>query len=175
MRRDQVSDAIIKILLYIAPMYLANSTAMLFGGKKPLDLNKKFFDGKPILGKGKTFRGTAIGVLIGSATALAVSVLFEQQTLLLSENYLALGVLLSAGAIAGDIIASFFKRRNSIPQGTQVLFLDQLDFVFGGMIAGSIYYVPDFFEIIVISVLTLIIHKLSNFFAFKAKLKNVPW
>ena len=69
----------------------------------------------------------------------------------------------------------FFKRRNKINQGEEVLFLDQLDFVIGGMIFGSLIYAPEFYEIIFVGAITLIVHKASNFIAYKIKLKKVPW
>ncbi len=163
-----------KILLYVAPMYFANSFAMLLGGKTPLDFNKKFRDNQPIFGKGKTVRGTMLGTSIGFLVTIIIFVFLNEQVMQFS-NYLLLGFLLSIGAILGDIIASFFKRRNKIASGTPVLFLDQLDFVYGGMVLGSIVYVPNFFDVLVISVLTLFVHRLSNYFAFKTKLKKVPW
>ena len=33
---------ILKLLLFLAPMYFANSSAMLLGGKTPIDLGKNF-------------------------------------------------------------------------------------------------------------------------------------
>ena len=104
-----------------------------------------------------------------------LNIFFSEYTLLLTPNYVLLGILLSFGAIFGDLIASFFKRRSNISTGTPVLFLDQLDFVFGALIFGSIVYLPTFFEVILISVITLVSHKFSNYFAFKIKLKKVPW
>ncbi len=166
---------LIRIILYIAPLYLANSSAMIFGGSLPIDLNKRFIDGKPIFGRGKTFRGAFVGILIGGITALIISLLFPFYTEKITSGYLLLGFLLASGAIIGDIAGSFFKRRNNIPQGTEVLFLDQLDFVFGSMILGSFVYVPSFYEVVIICVTTLIIHKLTNYIAFKIKLKKVPW
>ena len=47
------------------PLYMTNATAMLFGGKTPIDGNKTMKDGQPILGKGKTWKGTIMGTLIG--------------------------------------------------------------------------------------------------------------
>ncbi|MDO8634018.1 MAG: CDP-2,3-bis-(O-geranylgeranyl)-sn-glycerol synthase [archaeon] len=168
-------ELLLKLFFYLAPMYFANSFAMLLGGKTPLDLGKTLWDKQRVWGGGKTIRGTIAGIATGCAVTWALWFLFPAQATELTPNYLALGFLLSVGAIFGDIVASFFKRRNKIPSGTPVLFLDQLDFVFGGMILGSAYYVPGFFEIVIIAVLTLIIHKASNYFAFKTKLKRVPW
>lgn len=164
-----------KLVALLAPMYVANSTAMLFGGKTPIDFGKKFFDKKPVFGSGKTFRGAIAGIILGTAAAFLVQVFSTQASMIFGEKYILFGFLSSVGAIVGDIVASFFKRRSSIPQGTPVLFLDQLDFVVGALIFGSILYVPDFFEAIIIMAVTLVTHKLCNFFAFKLKLKKVPW
>ncbi len=165
---------ILKLLLFLAPMYFANSSAMLLGGKTPIDLGKNFFDGKPIFGKGKTFRGLFFGIAMGTIASFILSLIFPIETTLFG-NYLFLGFLLSVGALIGDLIASFFKRRNKINQGEEILFLDQLDFVIGGMIFGSLIYTPEFYEIIFVGAITLIVHRASNFIAYKIKLKKVPW
>ncbi len=170
-----MAEEIIKLILYLAPMYFANSSALFLGGKTPLDFGKKFFDGKPLVGKGKTFKGTFFGIIIGTIVAAIASALFPGTVMLLTPHYIELGFLLSVGAIVGDIVASFFKRRNDIPQGNEVLFLDQLDFVIGGMILGSIFYAPNFYEMIIVGVITLVVHKVSNYLAFRMKLKKVPW
>jgi len=168
-------EIIIKLLIYLAPMYFANSSAMLLGGKTPIDFGKNFFDGKRLLGKGKTFKGFFFGVTLGTLVSLIILMLFPKTTILLSDNYLLLGFLLAAGALIGDMTASFFKRRNGITQGKEVLFLDQLDFIIGGMIFGSFLYVPTFYEVIFVCIITLIVHKGSNYIAYKFKLKKVPW
>ncbi len=53
------------------PAYLANVTALAFGGGKPLDFNHKFSDGRQILGNGVTWRGTIIGTIIGTLVGVA--------------------------------------------------------------------------------------------------------
>ena len=170
-----MEDAIIKLIVYLAPMYVANSSAMVFGGKTPIDFGKTFFDGKPIFGKGKTFKGVIFGLLAGTLVAYIISIAFPKTTMLLSPDYLLLGFFLSLGAIIGDMVASFFKRRNELQEGKEVLFLDQLDFVIGGMFFGSVLYIPEFYEILAVGLLTLVAHRLSNYVAFKMKLKKVPW
>ncbi len=170
-----MSDFIIKLVLVLLPMYVANSSAMLFGGKYPLDFGKKFFDKRPIFGPGKTFRGAIVGITLGTLCAFIVSILFPQLLVNLTKDYVLFGFLVSVGAIVGDIVASFFKRRNNIAPGEPVLFLDQLDFVIGALLFGSILYVPDFVEAIIIAVVTIVVHKAANLIAFKVKLKKVPW
>ena len=171
-----MTSEFLKLLLYLAPMYFANSSAMILGGgKTPVDLDRLFFDGKPLFGPGKTYRGLILGVCAGTIAAFIISLALREEVLTLTDNYLLLGFLLSAGAIVGDIVASFFKRRNNIAPGSEVLFLDQLDFVIGGMIFGSAVYSPQFYEVFFVCVVTLIVHKISNYIAYRAKLKKVPW
>ena len=168
-------DAVMRLAIYLAPMYVANSTAMIFGGKTPIDLGRNMPDGKRVFGQGKTFRGFAFGVTLGTVTGALIWFALPQAVGSLSGQYLLLGFLLSLGAITGDMVASFFKRRNNIEQGKEVLFLDQLDFAIGAMLFGSVVYVPDFYEIVAVCIVTLVAHKIFNYIAFKAKLKKVPW
>src|SRR3989338_5613670 len=155
MQEQVVFEQVVKTLLYVLPMHFANSSGMVWRGQTPIDLDLKWVAGKPIFGKGKTVRGTLGGMVTGTFVAFALNALFPHYTALLTEEYLLLGFLLSAGALAGDIAASFIKRRNDLEVGAPVLFLDQLDFAFGGMIAGSLVYTPAFYEIIVICVATV--------------------
>ena len=77
---------ILKLLLFLAPMYFANSSAMLLGGKTPIDLGKNFFDGKPIFGKGKTFRGFFFGIAMGTIAAFSLSLIFPIETMVFGNN-----------------------------------------------------------------------------------------
>ncbi len=163
------------LALYIIPMYAANPSAMFFGGKTPLDLNKKFFDGKPFFGKGKTFKGTFFGILAGIIATLLLNQVMIFYSISFPANYLYFGVLASIGAILGDIVGSFIKRRLGIESGKESPILDQLDFVIGGMILAFPIYVPELIEIIILIIATLIFHRLANFVAFKLKLKKVPY
>ncbi len=170
---------IAKLLLYIAPMYFSNSCAMVFGGGRTrLDLGKNFSDGKPIFGEGKTLRGFVAGVTAGTTAAFMIAVAFPAQITMLAPDswtYVSMGFLLSLGAIVGDLVKSFFKRRAGIAQGKDVLPVDQLDFVAGGIIFGLAYYAPSALEIAVIAAMTVVVHRAANFAAFKLRLKKVPW
>ncbi|HLC92815.1 MAG TPA: CDP-2,3-bis-(O-geranylgeranyl)-sn-glycerol synthase [archaeon] len=170
-----VMDFLAGVILYLAPMYFANSSAMLLGGKTPLDLGKKFPDGRPIFGKGKTFKGFFFGTLIGTLAAFVINLLFEAQVASLLPDYMLLGFLLSLGAILGDMAGSFLKRRIGMAPGKPAFFLDQLDFVAGGILLGLPVYVPGIAQIAVMAAVTLVVHRLSNYFAYKINLKKVPW
>ena len=79
----------------------------------PLDGNKTFFDGQPILGPHKTIRGFVGSIVCGGLTAHLFSLSLLQGV--------ALGIL----TMLGDIITSFIKRRLKLSSGTVVPGLDQ--------------------------------------------------
>lgn len=164
-------EFLIAILAYLLPLYAANSCALLFGGGVPLDFNKKI-GGKPVFGAGKTIKGTIAGLICGLIAALILSFFITEA---FTENYLLFSSILVTGGVFGDIIASFFKRRLGFEKGQAMPLIDQLDFVIGGIILTLPIRIPSVEEIAVIFIATIIIHRASNYLAFKIKMKEVPW
>jgi CDP-2,3-bis-(O-geranylgeranyl)-sn-glycerol synthase len=80
----------------------------------PLDGGWRFFDGRPLLGRGKTWRGLVVATL---ATAGAAP---------LCGIPPALGACLGATSMAGDALASFLKRRLGLASGAECRGLDQV-------------------------------------------------
>lgn len=85
------------------------------------------------------------------------------------------GFLLSLGALMGDLIGSFIKRRLNLQRGQPAPVLDQLDFVIGALTFSFIEIMPSIEIIIIILVLTPIIHLIANMIGYKLKLKREPW
>jgi|SRR5665648_352089 len=80
----------------------------------PLDGGAMFVDGQPLLGPSKTIRGI-VGALLATPIAAALMGLgFE------------LGILVAAGAMAGDLLSSFVKRRLGFPPSSMAIGLDQV-------------------------------------------------
>jgi len=163
------------ILLFLLPIYVTNASAMVFGGKTPLDLNIIWRDGRPILGKGKTFQGTFFGVFFGTLTALLLWAIFPLQTAEMTGNFVAFGFLISLGAVIGDLVKSFIKRRLGKKSGEEFLLADQLDFVIGALVFGWVFFAPTALQILVMILATIVVHRIANWIAFKTKLKTVPW
>lgn len=166
---------IIRVSLIAIPLYLCNSLALVFGGKHPIDFGKNFFDGKPLLGKGKTFKGTFSGVFFAFLGVLILSTVFPQVNAIMATDYLAFGTLLAVGAVFGDFVGSFLKRRLGIARGKSVFLLDQLDFVLGGFVVASAVMLPSALEMLFLFALTMLAHVMGNWLAFLAKMKKVPW
>lgn len=161
-------NIIVNALIYIFPAYVANSSAVLFGGGKPIDLGKKV-GGKRILGDGKTFRGFIFGALFGSLTGLGINII--------KPGYFPvfLGLSLSIGGLIGDIIASFLKRRVGVKRGRPVPILDQIDFVIGAVMLGSLVEPPSGKALIFILLATPLIHLTANFLGYLLNFKENPW
>ena len=89
---------------------------------------------------------------------------------------LIIGILQSFGTHIGDLLGSFIKRRLGKESGSSIPLLDQYLFlVFALLLAYPAGHMPNLLGLLFIIVLTGILHKLTNIFAHKAKLKEVPW
>ena len=124
-------------LWFIFPAYCANAAPVIFGGGKPMDFGKKFFDGKPFLGAHKTFRGFLAGIIVGTLVGLAQTIIYENILFDYNSQFqysILLGFMLSIGALTGDLIESFIKRRISRSPGSSLPVADQIDFILGAFL-----------------------------------------
>ncbi len=153
---------------FILPSYAANSIPAVFGGGKPLDCGKNFIDGERILGAHKTFKGLVSGLIAGAV----VSAL---EGFLIRTNLFLFGMLASAGALSGDLLGAFIKRRLRLPPGYALPLLDQLDFVLGGLGLLSLVYTIEVGSVFQILLVTPAIHVLANMIAYVLKTKDVFW
>jgi len=166
------------------PAYVPNNAAVLAGGGRPIDGGRTWGD-RRVLGDGKTWRGTAMGTLAGVALAAVLTVIEPTASDTLGfavpsfEPLAALG--LAGGAMLGDILASFLKRRSGRQRGAMFPGLDQLDFVVVSLPLTALL-ATEWFQtwftlevILVVVVLTPILHVTTNVIAYKLGLKNEPW
>ena len=122
----------------VIPAYAANGFAPFARGKRRIDFSKNFFDGKPIFGPGKTWEGFIFAVIVGTFFGILQITLYPILNPIALENGLSLYNLsllsvffVSIGAMLGDMLGSFIKRRLNISRGRPAPLLDQLDFLFG--------------------------------------------
>ncbi|MFX0042150.1 MAG: CDP-2,3-bis-(O-geranylgeranyl)-sn-glycerol synthase [Candidatus Hodarchaeota archaeon] len=101
-------------------------------------------------------------------------------------NFLVLIIrifLASYGAVLGDLIGSFLKRRFNIKSGAPLWIVDQLDFALiailfvsiPGFISPSLFLIPDLHIIIFLLILTPAVSIIANTVAYAVGLKDVPW
>lgn len=166
------------------PAYVPNNVAVLAGGGKPIDGGQSLPDGR-ILGDGKTQRGTVVGTAAGTAVALGLTAIAPAVSDLIGHSLptfsirVALG--LAFGAMFGDIMASFIKRRTGRERGAAFPVLDQLDFAVGALACVWVL-APAWTEtvftppvLLVVLVITPLLHVLTNVGAYWVGLKDEPW
>jgi len=160
---------VFEAITFIFPAYCANAVPVLAGGGRPMDFGRKFLDGKPILGKNKTFRGFLFGLVVGTGVGLAESAVFGYPALF--------GLLLSIGALLGDLTGAFVKRRLELEPGALLPVVDQVDFVVGAVLFSLPISLQSLTWELALAVflLTPPIHLLTNFVAYKLGLKTNPW
>ncbi len=148
-------------------------------------------DGRRLLGPSKTWSGFFAGALLAMPVGLleAQLILWAPPNLALVPRWapsLAAAVpvvaLVAFGAMAGDALGSFVKRRLGVGSGARTLLLDQLPFVLVpiglGLAADPALFAGTFGSwegVLWLLVLTLGLHWAFNQVGFRAGLKKVPW
>lgn len=170
----EIFSLILEAAWFLLPAYISNMMPVFV--KKvnflntPVDRNIEFM-GKPLFGRNKTYRGFFFGTLAGIVTVYIQRYLFMASDLLNSYsiidysaiNPLVFGFLLGAGALSGDLVKSFFKRRTDIGPGKPWVPFDQSDFAIGAFVLVSLVYYPPR-EIIFAGVASSIVFHLAAVF-----------
>ncbi len=172
---------IIESIWFLMPAYVAILFPVLTKNisflDKPVDLGKKF-KGKRIFGKNKTYRGLFFGFLAGMIMTTIQIILFKYSIIQnlswidYSESGLLIGVLLSFGALLGDLVKSFFKRRLNIKPSEPWIFFDQADYIFGAILLVSIVYLPNWDRILILFITGIIIHFISVWISYLLGIKK---
>ena len=171
-------EIIAEAIWLILPAYIANSSAVIVGGGKPIDFGKKW-KGRPIFGEGKTWRGLVGGIFFGSIAGIIQNRIWN----VFGNGFSSIEVILalSAGALLGDIVKSFFKRRMNISRGKPLPIIDQIDFLIGAFILAFIlnkeWFLAHFtlYHILFLLLFTPALHIVTNIIAYLLGLKKVPW
>lgn len=174
---------ILECFYLMLPAYFANMAPVIVKrinlAAFPIDFNKKI--GKfPVLGRNKTFRGVIFGVLFAVIIAYlqhsAYNIgFFKGISFMDYRNWLLFGFLMGLGALAGDLVKSFFKRRIGIKPGHKFVPFDQTDFV-----AGALVFIMPVFDVtlaifIVSLLLSFALHITVNHIAFYLKIRGEKW
>jgi CDP-2,3-bis-(O-geranylgeranyl)-sn-glycerol synthase len=181
--------ALIELAIWIGlPAWIANATPVLVGGGKPIDGGRYFRDGRRVLGNGKTIRGFIVGIIFGTLTgfgqvfvapylrpllAMFVTITSEMDYALFMQFPAA--ILMSFGALTGDLLGSFIKRRFNVESGDPSPVMDQLGFIIMALIFAAPIFEPGPVFIAILIIATFFIHWLSNAIGYLLGLKKHPW
>jgi CDP-2,3-bis-(O-geranylgeranyl)-sn-glycerol synthase len=165
----------------VAPIFAAaipglkRFSASIDGGKK--------LNGRPILGANKTWRGIVVGIIAATLMLWLQQLIVGAWPLLhdlvkqidyQNINVFVLGFLFAIGALGGDIIESFFKRRLNIGSGHTWFPFDQIDYILGGIITTMPLIALSLYQYLWLIILWTIIHLLSAFIGWLLGFKPRP-
>jgi CDP-2,3-bis-(O-geranylgeranyl)-sn-glycerol synthase len=150
---------------------LANKIPGLNHWKTPLDFGKRY-KGTRIFGDNKSLRGLVVGTVMGGVTAVVVSKLNANTVVTVPP--LTAGLLLGFGALMGDAIESFFKRRSGVKPGDSWFPFDQTDYILGGLLAIYPFVPLPLWVIATILVVYFGLHLVVAYLAYLLGLKDKP-
>ena len=140
--------------------------------------------GNPLFGSHKTLRGFVVGIILAVLVSL-VQAYFSKYPAMqqfsivdFSQGYgfaATVGFLMGFGALFGDLMKSFIKRRAGIEAGRPFIPFDEIDFAIGGL-AFSAMVIDVAWEIVAMSLgLAFIFHIITNHLAFYLKIRSEKW
>jgi CDP-2,3-bis-(O-geranylgeranyl)-sn-glycerol synthase len=190
---DPLFASALAVLWLLLPTYVANAFATLPRGRgPPMDFGRVWKrDGRRILGPSKTWSGFFVAgfaaIPIGLLEAWLILLAPPQWQLVprLAPTVVAavpIVAILTFGAMIGDALGSFIKRRLGRESGARTILLDQLPFVLVPIAIG-IGVDPSLFvgvfasweAVLWLLVYTLGLHAGFNWIGYKLGLKKVPW
>lgn len=174
---------------FMLPAFIANGAPIL-AARSPLiekwdtrlDFGKKFH-GKPVFGSHKTWRGIVSGMLIATLVLwlqqLAIAhfdwtVVFANGVDYSTLPTLILGPLFGLGALGGDAIESFFKRRRGTRAGDRWMPFDQIDYIIGAVLVSLPFVVLSIRQYILIFIIWFCMHIAGTYIGWRVGLKDQP-
>ncbi len=188
-----IVGAAVDVLWVLLPAYLASAFATLPKGRgPPMDLGRTWRrDGRRLLGASKTWSGFFCGSLLAIPFGLleAWLILIAPPDLALVPRFadtvvgaIPVVALITFGAMSGDALGSFVKRRAGHESGARAHLLDQLPFVLVPIGLGLVLFPTVFWStfgswmaVLWLLVFTLGLHVAFNWVGFHVGLKKVPW
>jgi len=184
-----MTNLILESLYFILPAYIANMAPVVMMKFRMFDFmalpidGGVIYKGKRLIGANKSYRGLFGGALFGMGAAMLQKYFLADlgfMTLAPLEEWsygivATFGALFGLGALVGDAVESFFKRRVGVECGRPWPPFDQLDFVVGGLIFASPFYLPSWQHILAMILITPLLHLAVNVLAYFLGLKKVWW
>lgn len=159
------------LVYFVAPAYVANMAPPFIrywkGWNRPIS--------ERWLGNHKTVMGFAAGVLAALLTTCVQSRIAWEGGLVSYEHWIELGLRFGVGAMAGDSLKSFVKRRIGIAPGKPWIPWDQLDFVLGALVLVAPWLLLSWSDLIVVLLLSLVGHIIVTHVGFWTGIRDVNW
>ncbi len=176
-------------LWFFLPAGVANS-APIFASKipflkkytRPVDSGKTF-RGHPVLGKNKTWRGFASGVITAIIVVYIQQLVWQagwvdnlnsQPMEYLAYSPVLLGFLFGFGALFGDAVKSFAKRQFNYESGSAWFPFDQIDYILGACLFMAPIVVLSAETYLLVLIVWFVLHLLFSYLGYLTKFKKQP-
>ncbi len=155
---------LLQLILDVAVVYapaMAANMAPVFASRynlipwlnKPIDFGM-YMGGTRLLGETKTMRGLVCAAGVGACVGALESFVVSTEPFNSFFFATAFGCATGVGAIVGDSVKSFFKRRRNISSGSSWIPFDQIDFVIGATAVG-LFFIPIPFVVAAFAIATV--------------------
>lgn len=157
------------IVALLGLLAVANYTPILLKGVLgqrwawPVDAGRRLWDGRPLLGSSKTWRGLAGSLVASSAGAVAMGMGWK------------LGAVVAACSMGGDLFSSFCKRRLGLSSGGQATGLDQIPEALFPALAVRGALALSWLDVAVVVVVFLVGEMALSILFFKWHLRDRPY
>ena len=165
----------------IAPV-LVSPIPLLRNWNAPIDGGRQF-KGKDVFGPHKTWRGLVAGILLATVTLWLQQLAYKHtdwaNVFSGGVNYeilplFLLGPLFGIGALGGDVIESFFKRRCGIKSGKAWVPFDQIDYIIGAIVVSLPFVIATFVQYAWMIGIWFVMHLLFSYVGWLLGLKKQP-
>lgn len=156
-------------LANMSPVFAARMPG-LKGWKAPIDMGKTR-DGHRLLGENKTWRGLVFGTLTGGIVCVLQQFALPSTSLV---QAFIIGASMGCGALVGDAVESFFKRRRGIKPGNAWFPLDQIDYIIGGLLFVAPFAPPSLRLVFAVFGLYFSLHLLTSYVGYLTGFKDKP-
>ena len=180
---DVALSILLQAVWLLLPAGAANS-APVFAAKllpswdAPVDFDYSY-RGARIFGSHKTWRGLIAGLIAASITFAIQQLIYSDIGILQHYSYFdydrfswMMGIWMGAGALAGDLVKSFLKRRLRIPPGHSWFPLDQLDWLIGTILFAYPFIGFGMYSVAEVILVGFSLHLIANLVGYALRLKS---
>jgi CDP-2,3-bis-(O-geranylgeranyl)-sn-glycerol synthase len=184
-----IAKFILSCFYFFLPAYFTNmipslsaQTGVLNKLGKPIDSGRQF-NGRPLLGDHKTWRGPLLGAPVGFL------LIFLQKWLFLNSSFFReisllnyqnidiwlFALLITTGTVGGDLFFALIKRRLDLKPGARFVPFDQVNYVIGSAVFLAPFFEISIFVWLTLLVLTFLLHIIATQVGFLLGLSRSKW
>ena len=124
-----------------------------------------------IFGNNKTWKGFVFGV----AGAILAGFIMSKFYWPFDFSAVYWSFLIGSGALIGDAVKSFFKRRAGRKPGSPWIPFDQVDYTIGALALGSLVFFPGWLNALIIIIVSAFGHVISVRIGYFIGIRDVKW